>query len=313
MLAAAACCVASCARSGGPQREGDDARAAQAAEIEKLRRRVRQLEAVVKRYRESPATRPASRPASAPVPKPPEPLEALTLDLRKGAAMRLVRIPMGLFVMGSPEGEPGRGKDEGPRHRVVVRSFCMGVHEVTRGQYEALMGAAPGPAGDPLEPVTQVSWHEAMLFCGRLSARTGRRARLPSEAEWEYACRAGEAGSYCFGDDAGRLGDYAWCSANSGGRPQPVGRKRPNRWGLHDMHGNVWEWCSDWYHPKSYADAAEVDPRGPTFGEGRVLRGGAALYGPESCRCGTRMFSPPDTRGALRGFRVVVEVQRPLR
>ena len=313
MLAVAGCCVVSCAPSGGRQGKDDDVRAAQAAEIEKLRRQVRQLEALVKQCRASSATRPAGPSTSAATTEAPEPLETLALDLGKGAAMTIVRIPMGLFVMGSPAAEPGRGKDEGPRRRVVVRSFHMGIHEVTRAQYEVLMGPAGGPTGDPLEPVTQVSWHEAMLFCARLSARTGHRARLPTEAEWEYACRAGAVGSYCFGDDAGELGDYAWHSANSGGRPQPVGRKSPNRWGLYDMHGNVWEWCGDWYHPKSYADAAEVDPRGPSSGEGRVLRGGAALYDPPSCRCATRMFSPPDTRGALRGFRVVVEVRRSLR
>jgi eukaryotic-like serine/threonine-protein kinase len=143
------------------------------------------------------------------------------------------------------------------------------VYEVTQGEYERVMGTNPSHfKGDPRLPVETVSWQDAMTFCERLSAlpaerSAGRVYRLPTEAEWEYACRAGSTTIYSFGDSEGSLGDYAWYDSNSGSKTHPVGQKRPNAWGLYDMHGNVWEWCSDWYDGSYYASSPVDDPTGP--------------------------------------------------
>jgi formylglycine-generating enzyme required for sulfatase activity len=182
----------------------------------------------------------------------------------------------------------------------------MSIHPVTQDQYAAVMGRNPSRFGGERCPVERVSWHDAAEFCARLSEIEGRSCRLPTEAEWEYACRAGSAAAFCFGDDEGRVGDYAWHARNSGGRTHEVGLKRPNAWGLHDMHGNVWEWCHDWYG--AYDPDAGQDPTGSPDGTLRVVRGGSWFDHPSPLRSASRGRNIPINRADDHGFRVVLTV-----
>ena len=147
-----------------------------------------------------------------------------------------------------------------------------------------------------------VSWYDAVEFCRRLSDKTGKTVRLPTEAEWEYACRAGSKTRFPFGDSESALGDYAWCGSNSGGKTNPVGQKKPNAWGLYDMHGNVWDWCADWYG--DYPKGAATDPQGPAAGRDRFLRGGSWNNVAGSCRAASRRKFGPGSRFYIDiGFR----------
>ncbi|MBL7132721.1 MAG: formylglycine-generating enzyme family protein [Phycisphaerae bacterium] len=220
--------------------------------------------------------------------------------------MKLVLIPAGTFTMGSPKTEMWRGWYEGPQRKVTItKPFYMGIYEVTQEQYEAVVGKNPAKLKGAKNPVQSVSWDDGVAFCKALSKKTRKTVRLPTEAEWEYACRAGAKTAFCFGDDQKQLGDYAWYDGNSGSKTHPVGQKKPNAWGLHDMHGNVYEWCSDWYGD-SYANAKAVDPQGAASGSGRVLRGG--YWGSYKCGCRSafRFRFAPSTQWNLIGFRVVV-------
>ena len=222
--------------------------------------------------------------------------------------MKFVLVPAGRFTMGIPAHESGRYDGEGPQHEVEISlSFYVGQHEVTQGQWRAVMGNNPSrfsSCGDDC-PVESVSWNDVQEFIRRLNAKEGAgKYRLPTEAEWEYACRAGSRGAYGYGDDAGRLGECAWYEGNSGGKTHPVGQKKPNGWGLYDMHGNVWEWVQDWYG--SYTTEAVTDPSGPGGGSLRVLRGGSFIDRARYLRCADRVSGSPASRGFLRlGFRLV--------
>ena len=230
----------------------------------------------------------------------------IELDLGRGVTMDLVYIPAGEFMMGSPSNENGRYGDEGPQHRVrITKGFYLGIHEVTQAQYQAVMGKNPSRFRGADNPVEQVSWHDCAAFCKRLSRKTGRSVRLPTEAEWEYACRAGTTRRFCFGDNDSGLREYAWYGNNSGGKTHPVGGKKANAFGLYDMHGNVWEWCADWYDGGYYKQSPTDDPRGPRGGKTRVLRGGSWDGTPWFCRSALRGgLNPTDTCLDL-GFRVV--------
>jgi formylglycine-generating enzyme required for sulfatase activity len=238
-----------------------------------------------------------------PAPTPKSNPSSLTLDLGKGIMMRLVLIRPGTFMMGSPDSEQGHQPDEGPQHVVVIsKPFYMGVTEVTQAQYEAVMGTNPSDFKGPTNPVEKVGWADAVEFCRKLSDKTGKTVRLPTEAEWEYACRAGTKTRFSFGDSEGTLGDYAWYMGNSGNKTQPVGRKKPNPWGLYDMHGNVMEWCADMYG--NYSSEASTDPQAPGSGGRRVFRGGAWKNGvTDGFRCADRLDRHPDGRGSDYGFR----------
>ena len=243
------------------------------------------------------------------------PRKGISLDLGDGVSMKLVLVPAGKFMMGSPKDEIGDDEarqNEGPQHDVTIsKPFFMGVTEVTQGQYEAVMGKSPSEYKGANRPVEMVSWDEAAEFCAKLTEKVGREVRLATEAEWEYACRAGSTGRYCFGDDEKSLGDYAWVWANSGGYgagPHPVGSKKPNAWGLYDMHGNVYEWCSDWYRKTYYKEAKPVDPQGPKSGEWRIARGGSWISAEKQCRCAERYMYEPDTSLGFLGFRVVADL-----
>ena len=235
--------------------------------------------------------------------------------------MKLVLIPAGEFLMGSPDSDKDALDIEKPQHRVrITRPFYLGVYEVTQGQYRAVTGENPShfKGSDDL-PVESVSWIAAIAFCNKLSEREGLKPyhqlgavsqsggegyRLPTEAEWEYACRAGSTTRYNFGDDAARLGEYAWFRDNSGGKTHPVGQKRPNAWGLYDMHGNVWEWCWDGYDPGYYRQTPGADPVGPSQAAFRVLRGGSWDSYPRNARSASRYILPPALRNNFVGFRL---------
>jgi formylglycine-generating enzyme required for sulfatase activity len=234
----------------------------------------------------------------------------LTLKLGEGVTMKRARIPAGTFVMGSPETEKDRNKDEGPQHRVAIsESFYMAATEVTQAQYEAVTGEDPSNWKGPQNPVEQVSWKDATAFCAALSKETGRTIRLPTEAAWECACRARSRGRYSFGNRERDFGAHAWYIDNSDMKTHPVGQKRPNAWGVYDMHGNVWEWCADWYadwYGDLRANARTVDPKGPPTGKWRVLRGGSCHHAPHYCRAAYRQQCVPDTRRNIVGFRDVL-------
>ncbi|MEI7700418.1 MAG: SUMF1/EgtB/PvdO family nonheme iron enzyme [Planctomycetia bacterium] len=227
------------------------------------------------------------------------------LVILERARIPLVRIPAGEFQMGSRTS--GR-ENERPVHPVrISKDFLIGRYPVTNAQYgEYLKSAgssvkAPQYWGDrrfnqPEQPVVGVSWIDAKGFCDWAGCR------LPTEAEWEYACRAGTTTDFSFGDDPQQLDQFGWYGDNSYGQTQPVGTKQPNGFGLHDMHGNVWEWCEDFYG--TYSAESTVDPSGPKTGVGRVLRGGSWYYRADLCRSSVRLHDRPDYRLILIGFRV---------
>jgi formylglycine-generating enzyme required for sulfatase activity len=225
--------------------------------------------------------------------------------LRNSINMEFVLIPAGTLQMGSNDGE----SDEKPVHTVrISRSFYLGKYEVTQAQWEAVMGNNPSIfKGDSNRPVEKVSWDDVQEFIRRLNTKeSGARYRLPTEAEWEYAARAGSSTAYGFGDGVGQLGQYAWYDGNAGNTTHPVGQLQPNAWGLYDMHGNVWEWVQDWYGP--YANGTVTDPAGPHAGSNRVYRGGGWRDDARYCRSAYRNNRAPGHRIAILGFRLLREV-----
>ncbi len=239
------------------------------------------------------------------------------VQVKNSIGMELVQIPAGQFTMGAPLEQAGADPDETPRTVTIGRMFYLGAHEVTQEQYERVMGDNPGYFRENVtkrdqsgrNPVENVTWEAAVEFCRRLSElpeekSAGRAYRLPTEAEWEYACRAGTNSAYSFGDSAERLVDHAWFDTNAETQTQPVGSRKPNAWGLYDMHGNVWEWCADWYGPYSPGDTE--NPRGPSEGTLRVLRGGGWYDEASECRSADRRWSDPTVGSDCDGFRVVL-------
>ena len=237
-----------------------------------------------------------------------EPAKELTIDLGSGLTMKLALIAAGKFMMGSPDSEHSRDGYAGPLHEVTLsKPFYMGVTVVTQTQYQAVMGTNPSQFKGVINPVDSVSWNDATEFCRKLSKKTSKTFRLPTEAEWEHACRAGSKTWFCFGDAEEGLGDYAWYHANSGNATHPVGQKKPNAWGIYDMHGNVWELCADWYG--DYPKGAVTDPQGPASGSQRVVRGGCWGYcSSGNCGAAFRFRIIPDGRLCSVGFRVLVPV-----
>ena len=262
---------------------------------------------------------PVSRPAdtssrTVPAPSAPAPLpgQNAAVDLGSGVALDLVWIEPGSFTMGSPMSEVGRSGDEGPQMRVkLTKGYWLGKYEVTQAQWQAVMDDNPShfqSAGQDA-PVEQVSWHQAMEFCYKVTEReqkagwlpAGYRYTLPTEAQWEYAGRAGEVGAY---GGTGNLDDMGWYRANSSNTTKPVGKKRANAWGLHDMHGNVCEWCLDWYG--GYSRGNVTDPTGPTSGTSRVFRGGCWYVVAPFCRSAFRDRFAPGFRYRYLGFRLAL-------
>ncbi len=251
----------------------------------------------------------------------------LPVEIANSIGMKLVLIPPGEFRMGSSKElieadlkahandrwYKDHLPDEGPQHRVrITRPFYLGMYVVTQQEYQRVIGTNPsefsatGKGKDKVGgqdtkrfPVDNVSWDNAVEFCRKLSQMpeekaAGRAYRLPSEAQWEYACRAESAGRYSFSlggnaipreSDENELSDFGWFKGNSGGIPHAVGGKRPSAWGLYDMQGNVWEWCQDWYDKDYYANSPADDPSGPPWGSHRIHRGGSWNHPAGRCRC----------------------------
>ncbi|MDD4889134.1 MAG: formylglycine-generating enzyme family protein [Phycisphaerae bacterium] len=231
------------------------------------------------------------------------------IQLAPRVFLRLVLVNPGKFMMGSPNTEAGRSDDEGPQHEVTIsKGFYLGACEVTQEQYAVFSWPNPSKFVDATKPVDQVNSEDAAAYCAKASAKTGKKFRLPTEAEWEYACRAGSKTRFDFGDDDASFADHGWSRASSENKSQQAGQKKPNAWGLYDMHGNVWEWCSD-YHANYDAKAGSVDPKGPATGTSRVLRGGSWRTDPRLCRSAYRYINTPDFRSSEFGFRVVVELK----
>ena len=286
----------------------------------------------------------AVRPKAPPPDAKPPPAEVvdvpklLRLDLGGGVEMEFIPVKPGAYRRGGVHDKRDAIEiDAHPAHPVeLTRGFHLGKYEVTRRQFAAFVdatghrteaeqnGTAYGRPADGVwallpgntwrspanlaqtddHPVVCVSWNDAKAFCDWLSNKHKREVRLPTEAEWEYACRAETLSSWASGELDSSLTDYAWIATNSNWRTQPVGRKKPNAWGFHDMHGNAWEWCLDWDGP--YASTPLRDPRGPLQGARRVLRGGAWYLGPETCRSSTRGQVGPSLRFTSVGFRVAL-------
>jgi formylglycine-generating enzyme required for sulfatase activity len=252
----------------------------------------------------------------------------LPLEVTNSIGMQFVLIPPGEFEMGTTEGDVAkllaearvenlpdryiqRLPAEAPKHRVrITKPFYLGLCEVRQAEYARVMGTNPSKfKGDPTCPVDMVSWDEASAFCHKLAELRQEQAsraeyRLPTEAEWEYACRVGTTTTWYSVDDEAALKDSGWYRANSGGKPHPVGQKTPNAWGLYDMHGNVWEWCQDWRVNGYYASSPMDDPAGAPGGSHRVFRGGSWSNVASRCRASYRCGDEPGDRYHDLGFRL---------
>lgn len=232
---------------------------------------------------------------------------------------KFVWIPPGQFTMGTPEKDADKDSDEQKQTVVTLtRGFWMSKHPTTQEEYQAVSGANPSYFSDNARrPVEQVSWNDANEYCAKLTVilRDEERlpanyvCRLPTEAEWEYACRAGSKSRFGFGDDYEQLAEYAWYIGNSGKTTQPVEGKAPNSWGLHDMHGNVWEWCLDWYSD-TLPGGSVTDPKGPAEGMRRVSRGGGWMNIGWYCRSATRFYVWTVGKMNALGFRPVIGFQK---
>ncbi|MGE3536009.1 MAG: formylglycine-generating enzyme family protein [Candidatus Tectimicrobiota bacterium] len=219
--------------------------------------------------------------------------------------IEFILVPAGTFKMGAENGD----SDERPVHQVTIsKAFYLGKYEVTQAQWQAVMGKNPSLfTGEANRPVDQITWEDTQAFLARLNAMEGRNLyRLPTEAEWEYAARAGSSTIFPFGNDAKQLGDYAWYRGNSEHKTHPVGQKKPNAWGFYDMIGNVWEWVRDW--EGKYQAAPVTDPQGPESGTYRMRRGCAWNNEPNVCRTANR-YSVVGYRDDFLGFRVVRMLQ----
>ena len=233
-------------------------------------------------------------------------------EIKDGAGMEMALLEAGRFTMGDEK------EIDAKPHEVVISSFYIDKYPVTQEQYKKVMGQNPSRWKADKNPVEQVRWSDAVKYCNARSLKEGLQPcydlqtwecnfeangyRLPTEAEWEYACRAGSKTQYFFGNDSSKLTDYAWVDSNAGGKPRQVGQKKPNPWGLYDMHGNVWEWCNDFYQVDYYQKSPEENPRGPKDGETKVVRGGAWKFSADSSRSGYRYNEDPGYSDVCFGY-----------
>jgi formylglycine-generating enzyme required for sulfatase activity len=230
------------------------------------------------------------------------------------SGIEMVLLPAGRFTMGD------KNEIDAPPHEVALSAFHMDKYLVTQEQYRKIIGKSPARWKGDQNPVEQVCWSDAANFCNARSRQEGLEPcydletsqcnfdangyRLPTEAEWEYACRAGTQTSYFFGNSPSKLSDYAWFDKNSGGHPQPVGLKRPNPWGLYDICGDIWQWCNDFYQVDYYEQAPLENPRGPETGDTRVVRGGSWKFSDDNCRSGYRYNESPGRADVCFGYDV---------
>jgi len=247
-------------------------------------------------------------------------------EIKGEAGTEMVLLEAGRFTMGD------ENEIDAPPHEVAISSFYIDKYPVTQEQYEKIMNDNPSRWKGGKNPVEQVRWSDAVKYCNARSLKEGLQPcydlntwqcnfeangyRLPTEAEWEYACRAGSKTAYFFGDSPSKISDYAWVDENSNGKPHPVGQKKPNPWGLYDICGNVWEWCNDFYQVDYYQQSPTEDPRGPKEGETKVVRGGAWKFSADSCRSGYRYNEAPGYSDVcfgydIYGFRCVKNANRP--
>jgi formylglycine-generating enzyme required for sulfatase activity len=244
------------------------------------------------------------------------PFNPSVIPLAANVSLELLPVAAGSFKMGSPKTEEGRYSNETQHLVIISKPFWLGKTEVTQAQWQAVMGNNPSRFKDngANHPVENVSWTDAVAFCKKLTERERAAGRLPSgyeyalptEAEWEYACRAGSTGTYA---GTGKLKDMGCYADNSGSATHKVATMQPNAWGLYDMHGNVWEWCSDWYG--SYPSSSATDPTGPASGSCRVLRGGSWFVSSGYCRSAYRSNLAPGCRyGHSLGFRLALKAVR---
>lgn len=243
-----------------------------------------------------------------------EPASHITKQVTTKTGIEMMLIPGGEFIMGDNRGED----DEKPAHKVEISAFYMDKYEVTQEAYEKMMGKNPAKFKGPDKPVERVSWFGAIQYCNMRSLREGLSPcydletlkcnyetdgyRLPTEAEWEYACRAGTRTKYSFGNAPEKLGQYAWFKVNANKTTHPVGKKKPNPWGFYDMHGSVWEWCNDHYDEDYYQKSPVENPNGPFVGDERVLRGGSWASGAQSARCSSRYSETPGFADVCFGY-----------
>ncbi len=232
----------------------------------------------------------------------------LSVNLGGGVALEMVLLPAGEFMMGSPDSDKDAQDQEKPQHRVrITKPFYLGKYLVTQEQWQAVMDKNPSRFQGPKNPVENVSPDDCQVFLDKLNAKAGAEGGkfgLPTEAQWEYACRAGSTTKFCFGDDEARLGDYAWYEENASNKTHPVGSKKPNAWGLFDMHGNVWQWCRDCYGDNYYANSPKDDPTGPETRGSHVYRGGCWRCPANTCRSAIRSLGGHLTRSDVIGLRV---------
>jgi formylglycine-generating enzyme required for sulfatase activity len=233
-------------------------------------------------------------------------------ETKTESGAEMAQIPGGRFTMGD------ENEIDAPLHEVVINPFYIDKCLVTQEEYQRVTGKNPSRWKADKNPVEQVRWSDAVRYCNARSKLEGLQPcydlntwrcnfnangyRLPTEAEWEYACRAGTKTAYFFGDEPSKLQDYAWFKENSGGKPRPVGQKQSNPWGLYDMHGNVWEWCNDFYKVDYYQESLEENPKGPEIGETKVVRGGAWKFSADSCRSGYRYNEAPGYTDVCFGY-----------
>jgi formylglycine-generating enzyme required for sulfatase activity len=237
----------------------------------------------------------------------------IAADLGGGVKMEMVLIPAGEFMMGSPDSDRSAANDEKPQHRVrITQAFYLGKYPVTQEQWTAVMGENPSHFKGPKNPVEWVSWEDCQRFLTRLNEKPGLgKWQFPTEAQWEYACRAGSTTIFCFGNDESGLDEYGWYDKTSGGKPHPVGEKKPNAWGLYDMNGSIWQWCLDWYDPGYYAHSPVDDPTGPATGTERVSHGGSWASPARSARSANHGRIEAGHHGTHLGFRAALAPAEP--
>jgi formylglycine-generating enzyme required for sulfatase activity len=230
---------------------------------------------------------------------------------KNSIGMEFVLIPAGSFMMGADKNFENAFDNELPKHKVIIsKPFYMGIYEVTQEQWVAVMGSNPSRFKERNNPVESVSWNDVQKFIKKLNAKENTdKYRLPTEAEWEYAARAGSIKTYGFSDDSGEFKNHGWVKQNSKAKTNPVGQKHPNLWGLYDMYGNVFEWVNDLYADNYNINQNAIDPQGAVYGSNRVFRGGSWFVLAKDARIALRSFFPSDSHRADLGFRIAMTVK----